>query len=133
MKGFDKASFDGSEEVGRTLEEAIEINFTTLAQQCCQKMFSMSRSTKLSTPKMTKSPILRCTTYATDCYKEMFQGNGNLNEITCLLTSIGGTTDWIKNAGAATGTFYKNPSATWGQGGTDNVPSSWNIVDYVEE
>ena len=81
---------------------------------------------------MTKSPILRCNTAATDCYKEMFEGNGNLNEITCLLTSISGTTDWIKYTGADTGTFYKNSSATWTQGGTGNVPSGWTIVDYVE-
>ena len=115
------------------LEEAIEINFTTLAQQCCFRMFVMNRNSKITTPKMTKSPILRCQTAATDCYKEMFTGNGNLKEITCLLASISGTTDWIKYAGADTGTFYKNSSATWSQGGTGNVPSGWTIVDYVEE
>ena len=115
------------------LEEAIEINFTNLSEECCQRMFCMSRSTKLTTPKMTKSPILRCATAATNCYKEMFKGNGNLNEITCLLQNPGGgTTNWVQYAGAATGTFYKNPSASWGQGGNDNVPSGWNIVDYVE-
>jgi hypothetical protein len=115
------------------LEEPIEIKFTTLAQQCCARMFCMNRTSKITTPKMTKSPILRCNTAATDCYKEMFEGNGNLNEITCLLQTPGGTTNWVQYAGAATGTFYKNPSATWGQGGTGNVPSGWTIVNYVEE
>ena len=115
------------------LEEPIEINFTGLTQQCCQRMFCMNRNTKITTPKMTKSPILRSKTAAQDCYAEMFEGNGNLNEITCLLQTPGGTTNWVQYAGAATGTFYKNPSATWGQGGTGNVPSGWNIVDYVEE
>jgi hypothetical protein len=115
------------------LEEPIEIKFATLAQQCCQKMFCMDRNSKITTPKMTKSPILKCNTSALDCYKEMFEGNGNLNEITCLLQTPGGTTNWVQYAGAATGTFYKNPSATWGQGGTGNVPSGWTIVNYVEE
>ena len=115
------------------LEEAIEINFTNLSVECCQRMFCMSRDAKLTTPKMTKSPILRCNTAATNCYKEMFKGNGNLNEITCLLETPSNTENWVQNAGAATGTFYKNPSATWGQGGTGNVPSGWTVVDYVEE
>ena len=114
------------------LEEAIEINFTNLSVECCQRMFCMSRTVKLTTTKMTKSPILRCTTAATNCYKEMFKGNGNLNEITCLLETPSNTENWVLNAGAATGTFYKNPSATWSQD-TSNVPSGWNIVDYVEE
>ena len=114
------------------LEEPIEINFTTLSQQCCMRMFLMDRNSKITTPKMTKSPILRCKTAASDCYKEMFRGNGNLNEITCLLTAPGGTTDWIKSACTNTGTFYKNPSTTWDQGGTGNVPSGWTIVNYTE-
>lgn len=114
------------------LEEAIEIKFTSLSQQCCMRMFCMNRTSKITTPKMTKSPILKCSTWSSDCYMEMFEGNGNLNEITCLLETPGGTTNWVQHAGAATGTFYKNPSATWSQGGTENVPSGWTIVDYTE-
>lgn len=114
------------------LEEAIEINFTSLSQQCCFRMFCMNRTSKITTPKMTKSPILRCYTAATDCYTQMFAGNGNLNEITCLLQTPGGTTNWVQYAGADTGTFYKNSSATWNQGGTENVPSGWTVVDYIE-
>ena len=116
------------------LEEPIEINFTTLAKQCCFRMFCMNRKSKITTPKMTKSPILRCQTAAEDCYKEMFVGNGNLNEITCLLTtSTGGTTDWVKYAGAATGTFYKSPLKNdWPQNSVSGVPSGWTVEDYVE-
>jgi hypothetical protein len=99
------------------LEEPIEINFTTLSQQCCMRMFCMNRTSKITTPKMTKSPILRCNTAAQDCYKEMFEGNGNLNEITCLLTNnISATAAWVQYAGTDTGTFYKHPNKTWSLG-----------------
>jgi hypothetical protein len=82
---------------------------------------------------MTKSPILRVHEGAEDCYKEMFEGNGNLNEITCLLTSeISATALWVQYAGAATGTFYKHPSKTWTLGQHYGVPTGWTVVDYVE-
>ena len=115
------------------LEEPIEINFTTLSQHCCMRMFLMDRNSRITTPKMTKSPILKCNTAATDCYKEMFKGNGNLNEITCLLTSsTGGTTDWVKNAGADTGTFYKSPLKNDWLQGNNGIQAGWTVVDYVE-
>ena len=97
------------------------------------RMFCMDRLSKITTPKMTKSPILRAHEAATDCYKEMFKGNGNLNEITCLLTNdVNATGAWVQYAGAATGTFYKHPSKTWTLGHDYSVPSGWNVVDYVE-
>ena len=115
------------------LEEPIEINFTTLSQQCCFRMFVMNRNSKITTPKMTKSPILRCNTAAQDCYKEMFKGNGNLNEITCLLTSsTGGTDSWLQNACAATGIFYKSPLKNDWPVNSSGVPTGWTVEDYVE-
>ena len=82
---------------------------------------------------MTKSPILKCNTGASDCYKEMFEGNGNLNEITCLLTNdVSATGAWMRYAGAATGTFYKHPSKTWTLDQDYGVPTGWTVEDYVE-
>ena len=74
------------------------------------RMFLMNRNSKITTPKMTKSPILRCQTPAVDCYKEMFKGNGNINEVTCLITTSGisCTTNWLTNAGNGSGTFRKS-------------------------
>ena len=107
-----------------------EINLVDMSQTCCKRMFCMNRSSKLTTPKMTKSPILRCATGATKCYEEMFKGNGNLTEITCLLT--GGQSNccanWIANACANSGTFYKASNAAW----TSYTPPGWTIQDYVE-
>ena len=104
-----------------------------MAQEACQRMFCMDRYNKITTPKMTKSPILRSSTSATNCYKEMFEGNGNLNEITCLLTtSTGCTTDWVRYACADTGTFYKSPLKNdWSQG-NNGIPAGWTVVDYIE-
>jgi hypothetical protein len=115
------------------LEEAIDIKFTSLYQQCCQKMFCMNRTSKITTPKMTKSPILKCNISALDCYKEMFMGNGNLSEITCLLTdSESATASWVSNAGTPSGMFYKHPDKTWTEGSIHGVPSGWTVVNYVE-
>lgn len=112
------------------LEEAPAINLTNLSATCCKNMFAMSRTEKLMTPKMTKSPILRVAAGANNCYLGMFQGNGNLIEVTCLLTSWMGTADWLKNC-SDIGTFIKDPNATWSTG-TSGIPSGWTIVDYTE-
>ena len=116
------------------LEEPITINFTTLAEKCCSRMFLMDRNNRITTPKMTKSPILRCQTAAQDCYSEMFKGNGNLNEITCLIANGFGTVNWIQNACASTGTFYKHPDKDdWSQGTNNGIPSGCDVINYVEE
>ena len=114
------------------LETVPEINFTTLAQNCCKRMFCMNRSSKITTPKMTKSPILRCTTTVSGCYEEMFKGNGNLIEVTCLKTdNTTACKNWLANC-SSVGTFKKNTNASWSTG-TSGIPSGWTVVDYVEE
>ena len=113
------------------LEEPIEINFTTLADQCCFRMFCMDRNNKITTPKMTKSPILRCATGDSKCYEEMFKGNGNLIEVTCLKTDdTNAFSNWLSNT-SSTGTFKKASGASWSTG-TSGIPSGWTVVDYTE-
>ena len=116
------------------LEIAPEINLENMSQACCKRMFCMNRSSKITTPKMTKSPILRCTQGAANCYEEMFKGNGNLTEVTCLLTSnVSCTTNWLLNV-SSTGVFIKSPLKTnWALGNVNSVPSGWTVEDYVEE
>lgn len=104
------------------------------------RMFCMNRNSKITTPKMTKSPILPALNGSASCYREMFQGNGNLVEITCLLTSRvkSGTSYstycWTKNCGNGTGVFYKHPNADWGNSyGDDHIPSGWTIKNYEEK
>lgn len=67
------------------LEEAPAINLTNMSQASCKRMFCMNRNSKITTPKMTKSPILHVATPASNCYEEMFKGNGNIVEVTCLI------------------------------------------------
>lgn len=113
------------------LEKAPEINLINLSITCCKRMFCMSRSAKLTTPKMTKGPILKVQSGNTNCYEEMFKGNGNLVEVTCLLTNHSvGTKNWLLNC-SNTGTFYKGPNTTWGSG-TGAIPSGWTIQEYTE-
>ena len=47
------------------------------------RMFCMSRSSKLTTPKLTKGPVLPALGIGQTTYREMFKGNGNLVEVTC--------------------------------------------------
>ena len=112
------------------LEVAPDINLINMSQTCCQRMFCMNRSSKITTPKMTKSPILRADTGATNCYKEMFKGNGNLVEVTCLMTSSFNCDNWLTNC-STTGTFKKAASASWSTG-TSGIPSGWTVQTYVE-
>ena len=114
------------------LEEAPQINLTNLSKNCCKRMFCMDRNSKITTPKMTKSPILRCATGVDSCYTEMFKGNGNLVEVTCLLTNDSNACmDWLLNA-SSTGTFKKSPLKTnWGHN-TNGIPVGWTVEDYVE-
>jgi hypothetical protein len=114
------------------LEVAPELNFTTLAKNCCKRMFLMDRSNRITTPKMTKSPILRCATTVSGCYDEMFKGNGNLIEVTCLKTDdTSSCTNWLLNT-SSTGTFRKSPLKTNWPISVSGIPSGWTVEDYVE-
>ena len=79
---------------------------------------------------MTKSPILRVATGAENCYKEMFKGNGNLVEVTCLLTSTYSCSNWLQNC-SSTGTFKKASTSSWTTNSVSGIPSGWTAVDYV--
>lgn len=111
------------------LEIAPEINLVDMSENACMRMFCMDRNNKITTPKMTKSPILRVATCAKNCYKEMFKGNGNLVELTCLMENSTQAFDgWLTNC-SNTGIFYKSPLKTnWVSSNVNN----WTIVDYVE-
>jgi len=114
------------------LEVAPEINLVNMSRQCCKRMFCMDRNNKITTPKMTKSPILRCATTASGCYDEMFKGNGNLTEVTCLKTdNTDACTNWLLNT-SSIGTFKKSPLKTNWQTTTSGIPSGWTVQDYVE-
>lgn len=63
----------------------------------------------------------------------MFNNCTSLTACTCLLTNsyIGGnmTGEMLNGVNTASGTFYKNPNATW-QYSDASIPSGWSIQDY---
>lgn len=84
------------------------------------------------------APILPSPDVSAGCYSGMFSGCTSLNEVTCLGTSIysgtgtlSGTNNWLSNV-AASGTFYKDPNATWTTTGASGIPTGWTVEDYVE-
>ena len=110
------------------LEEAPVIKLINTADTCCCRMFCMSRTVLLYSPQLTKGPVLLPSTDASFCYKEMFKGNGNLTEVTCLLNEPSASlTDWLTNC-SATGTLKKKQGVTW----TAYLPSGWTQEDYIE-
>lgn len=94
-----------------------------LGTQCYWYMFEKSSG-------MTESPILKATSLASQCYQGMFNGCSSLNTITCLATNPSSYTNyWVEGVQTTSGTFYKNPSATWSTG-TNGIPTNWTVVDY---
>ena len=60
----------------------------------------------------------------------MFSNCSSLNNIKCLATSInadGATRGWMVRV-QETGTFTKDPNATWDTG-QDGIPTGWTVVD----
>ena len=83
---------------------------------------------------LTTAPELPATTLTNFCYQKMFSGCTNLNYIKAMFTTTPSTTytsNWVKGV-ASTGTFVKNPSATWDSTitrGTSTVPTNWTIIN----
>ena len=133
------------------LTTAPVLSATTLADSCYKNMFSgcTSLTTAPELPaislesdcyygmfqgctSLTTAPDLPAKTLTLLCYSYMFSGCTSLNYIKCLATS--GITSqnlrsWVSNV-ASSGTFVKNPSATWPRG-TNGIPNNWTVVDVT--
>ena len=108
------------------LTSAPELPATSLANNCYDMMFHGCTS-------LTTAPVLPATTLAEACYQHMFNGCTNLNSITMLATDISASnclSYWV-NGVAATGTFYKNPAATWTVTGASGIPAGWTAQNYT--
>lgn len=134
----------------QTITKAPELPATTLANNCYHYMF-------VNCPRLTQAPsVLPATILQSQCYREMFQytsgitkapdilatgssssnsmmymfsGCTGLNYVMCMLSSPSSyySNSWLAGV-AATGTFVKNPSATWTRG-VSGVPNGWTIID----
>ena len=108
------------------LTQAPELPATTLASYCYYSMF-------YGCTGLTQAPELPATTLASYCYYSMFYGCTKLNYVKALFTTTPEsryTNNWLYGV-ASSGTFVKNPDATWSYTGTSGVPSGWTIVDAV--
>ena len=106
-----------------SLTTAPELPATVLDVSCYTGMFAGCTG-------LTASPILPAPAIANSSYNGMFRDCRNLSTITCLLTAGTSIYNWVKNV-AATGTFYKNPSATNWTTGINGIPDGWTVVDYT--
>ena len=107
-----------------SLVNAPGLSATTLAIRCCGSMFKNCTS-------LVNAPELPATTLVDGCYHSMFYGCTSLNNVKALFTIE--KTDSIKswlNGVSPTGTFTKNPAATWTKEDL-GLPSGWTIVDNV--
>ena len=108
-----------------SLEIAPEIVAHSMSANSCYQMFAGCTS-------LTQAPELLATTLVKNCYSNMFSGCTNLNSVKALFTTTpttAYTNNWLAGV-SATGTFYKNPSATWHQSitkGPSTVPEGWTI------
>ena len=110
-----------------------EIRFTNVGgNQVFQRMFCMSRTSKLTTPAMTESPKLFGNwggTTATN--QQMFCGNGNLTKIYCYWTRTSGSfslTNWVNYTADSGVTFYKRSTATFASG-VNGIKTGWTVVN----
>lgn len=105
-----------------------ELPATTLTDDCYNHMFN-------GCAVLVDTPIIKATTAsASHCMSYMFQNCPKVKYIVAsILTapSSSVTDDWMYGV-SNTGTFYKNPNATWDQSITrdrDTVLSGWTIVN----
>lgn len=101
---------------------------TTLSDGCYLNMFYDNK-------KLITAPELPAASLVYECYAEMFYGCNKLNYIKMLATDISARLclkNWVFGV-ASTGTFVKNPKATWDVVGINGVPSGWTVKFDGEE
>jgi hypothetical protein len=101
---------------------------TTLSDNCYKEMFSQCTN-------LTNAPTLPATTLVFGCYDSMYSWCNSLNYIKALFTTTPGysyTWNWVYDV-ASTGTFVKNPDATWDVVGVNGVPEGWTVKFDGEE
>ena len=101
---------------------------TILSESCYDRMFS-------DCTNLVNAPTLPATTLANHCYDHMFANCTKLNHIKMLATDISASNcllNWV-NGVASSGTFVKNPEATWEVYGDNGIPNGWKVVMDGEE
>ena len=103
-----------------------ELHITTLADSCYKSMFQNCTA-------LEKAPELIATSLVYNCYNSMFNGCTSLSYIkTCAIGDFRSSTtymsSWVINV-APTGTFVKDPNATYDIDNINGVPIGWTVYD----
>lgn len=102
--------------------------YTILESGCYYNLFSYCT-------ELTNAPILPGEVLTQNCYIHMFRNCPKIKYIKMLATDIsaeGCLYDWVSGV-SPTGTFIKNPEATWDVRGVNGVPEGWTIKFDGEE
>ena len=111
-----------------SLVNAPELPATTVVEGCYSSMF-------YDCTNLVNAPELPATRLASSCYSFMFKGCTSLNYIKMLAIYISADQclrNWVYNV-SPTGTFVKNPEATWDVVGDSGVPEGWTVKFDGEE
>lgn len=105
------------------------LSATTLYSACYHSMFYACSS-------LEKAPELPATTLVSQCYLEMFRSCTNLKYVKMMAIDIvlpnnSQTSNWLTTV-SSSGTFIRNPQATWWLTGGSGIPSGWTWFDGTE-
>jgi hypothetical protein len=112
-----------------------QLYFTSVSADSYNRMFCMSRSSKITTPAMTYSPKMfgnwGSVNPATS-NMQMFCGNGNLTNIYCYWTnnsgSFGNIANWVNYTADSGVTFTKRSTQSF-QSGVGGIRAGWTVVN----
>ena len=112
---------------GLVSAENLILPATELTTACYAGMFE-------GCTNMIKAPLLPATKTSSGCYKRLFYGCSKINYIKMLATDAYNyaLSQWVYGV-SPTGTFIKNPEATWDVRGDSGVPEGWTIKFDGEE
>ena len=112
-----------------------QLYFTSIQSDSFNRMFCMSRSSKITTPAMTYTPKMfgnwGSVNPATS-NMQMFCGNGNLTNIYCYWTNNSGTfgniANWVNYTDDTNVTFYKRSTQSFASG-VNGIKTGWTVVN----
>lgn len=110
-----------------------QLVFTSADSTSYQRMFCMSRSSKITTPAMTYSPkLFGDWGSSSPVQQQMFCGNGNLTDIYCYWTNTSGRfanmLNWV-NYTADSGVTFNKRSAQSFVKGVSGIKAGWTVVN----
>lgn len=109
-----------------------QLVFTSADPTSYQRMFCMSRNSKLTTPAMTYSPKLFGDWFGSSpVQQQMFCGNGNLTTIYCYWTKSGSSikmTNWVNYTADSGVTFTKRSTQSFASG-VSGIKTGWTKVN----